>query len=63
MKTKQPFAPNTALEIASDKQLLTTQNSARRQLRRQVEDLKVQVLQLAEHQMELTVKVLRTWLK
>lgn len=38
-------------------------NAARRQLRQQNEELRVKVLDLAEHHMDVTLQVLRRWLQ
>lgn len=67
MKLKQPFgpsAPSPALAAggAAPAVASSTAVSPRRQSRRELEELKMQVLELAEHQMEITVRVLRLWI-
>ena len=75
MKLKQPFGPSTqpapercdgahlgeALAAAGGAASAPAV-PARRQSRRELEELKMQVLELAEHQMEITVRVLRLWI-
>lgn len=63
MKLKQPFgpsAPSPTLAVAGAS--AAPAPSSRRQSRRELEELKMQVLELAEHQMEITVRVLRLWI-
>lgn len=69
MKLKQPFgpsAPSPALAAGRAAAAPAVASSAavspRRQSRRELEELKMQVLELAEHQMEITVRVLRLWI-
>lgn len=63
MKLKQPFGPKisvSALSAGTAGELPAAQG--RKQNRRQMEELKMQVLELAEHQMEVTVRVLKNWI-
>ena len=61
MKLKQPFGPSTqpAALAAAEGAASAPAVPARRQSRRELEEHKMQVLELAEHQMEITVRVLR----
>lgn len=64
MKLKQPFGPSTqspALAAGGAAAPAPAVPSCR-QSRRELEELKMQVMELAEHQMEITVRVLRLWI-
>lgn len=65
MKLKQQLAPKLALggnTGNSSPAERPPQPPSRRQIRRQVEELKMQVLELAEHQMDISIQILKHWI-
>lgn len=65
MKLKQQLVPklalggNTGNPVPAER---SPQPPSRRQIRRQVEELKTQVLELAEHQMDVSIQILKHWI-
>ncbi|MEG1609657.1 MAG: hypothetical protein RR317_00550 [Bilophila sp.] len=63
MNLKQPFGPKLRLPgLAPARVEEVSPPKPVRKPRRQVEELKVQVLELAEHQMEISIRILRKWI-
>lgn len=61
MNLKQSFGPRQLESGAARAEEIALSQPSRKP-RRQFEELKVQVLQLAEHQMEISIRVLRMWI-
>lgn len=62
MNLKQSFGPKLLDSGAGARAEEIALSQPSRKPRRQVEELKMQVLQLAEHQMEISIRVLRLWI-
>lgn len=60
---KVQLALNEAAGVPATQAGAGVANTSRRQLRQQTEELRVKVLDMAEHHMDVTVQVLKRWLK
>lgn len=58
MKIKQLPVPDRTSGLSA----VQAARIAQRRKRQEIEELKVQVLEVAEHEMEITVNVLRHWI-